>query len=360
MRPGVVAGPRGRVLAVVSAFLLVVGLAGCSTGYKDLPLPGSAVGGETYQVSAVFDQALNLAQGAQVKVNGVSVGRVQTVDVKDFKAHVTMDIKASVEIPDDSSARLRYDTPLGELFIQVTPGKSPRNLAGDDQFPVANTATAPSVEDALASASTLINGGRLGELQVIAEELNAALGGREDEIRASVQRVTEFLRQANASRGDISRALTALRSVSDVLSKRQSTIKRALREVGPAVETLGEDTDKVIALLAGAKDLAATAKRLALKVDDPLLTILRDLGPIADAVLSTRSSLRSGLDNLIAVASQLEKTVPSEVLPLRARLNLTKTQLNLLGSIASAPRAPVPGDAGAPLLPGLDLLGGRR
>lgn len=344
--------------------LLALGLTGCSTGYKDLPLPGSAVGGETYQVSAVFDQALNLAQGAQVKVNGVSVGRVQSVEAKDFKALVTMDIKESVEIPEDSSARLRYDTPLGELFIQVTPGASGANLADDGTFPEAQTATAPSVEDALASASTLINGGRLGELQVIAEELNATLGGREDQIRDTVERVAAFLRQANASRGDIARTLASLRSVSVVLSQRQGTIKRALRDVGPAFEILAEDTDKVIALLAGAKDLAATAKRLALKIDDPLLGILRDLGPIADAVLETRSGFRSGLDALIAVARQLEKTVPSETLPLRAKLHLTETQLNLLGPVGGAPRpsldTDVTGDAGRSLLPGLDLLGGRR
>lgn len=348
------------MMRILVALLLGIGLTACSTGYKDLPLPGSSVGGDTYQVSATFDQALNLAQGAQVKVNGVSVGRVQTVEAKNFKAQVTMDIEAEVEIPEDSSARLRYDTPLGELFIQVTPGKSATRLADDGHFPVDRTATAPSVEDALASASTLINGGRLGELQVIAEELNTTLGGREDEIRASMERLTEFLRQANGSRVDIAGALKSLRSVSKVLSARRATIKRALDQVGPAVEILAKDTDKVVALLGGARTLAATAKRLALKVDDPLLAILQDLGPIADAVLSTRSSFRSGLDSLIAVARQLEKTVPSETLPLRAKLHITKTQLNLLGPVGSAPRTSAADGAVATLLPGIELLGGSR
>jgi phospholipid/cholesterol/gamma-HCH transport system substrate-binding protein len=173
--------------------LLAVGLTGCSTGYKDLPLPGSDVGGDTYEVTAVFDQALNLAQGAQVKVNGVSVGRVQTVTAKDFQAYVSMDIKQSVEIPEDSTVRLRYDTPLGELIVQVTPGRSAHRLGDGDSFTRRLTTTAPSVEDALASASMLINGGRLGELQTIAEELNTTINGRESEIRASLRRVTSFL-----------------------------------------------------------------------------------------------------------------------------------------------------------------------
>lgn len=324
----------GRMMRLVAGALagLVVGtgLVGCSTGYKDLPLPGSGVGGETYEVEAVFDQALNLAQGAKVMVNGVSVGRVQSVEAEDFQAHVTMDIEESVEIPADSQIRLRYDTPLGELIVQVLPGQSGQNLGDGDRFQDRRTTTAPSVEDALAAASTLINGGRLGELQVIAEELNTTLGGREDEIRSSLRRVSAFLREANASSGDITRTLEALRTVAQVLDGRRGTIRRALREVGPAVEALGEDTDKVVALLSGAEGLARTAKRLALRVDDPLLAILRDLGPIADAVLSTRSQLRRGLDSLIAVARQIEKTAPSEFLPLRALLHLNETQLNVL------------------------------
>ncbi|WP_182481094.1 MCE family protein [Nocardioides immobilis] len=355
--------PRGlRALAVVG---LAIGVAGCSTGYKDLPLPGSGVGGDTYQVSAVFDQALNLAQGAQVKVNGVSVGRVQAVEAEDFKAEVTMEIKESVEIPRDSSARLRYDTPLGELFVQVTPGRSPDNLGDDDQFALRKTTTAPSVEDALAAASTLINGGRLGELQVIAEELNATLGGREDEIRMSLRRVTSFLRAANGSRGDITRTLVALRDVSQALDARRGTIRRALREVGPAFEALGRDTDKVVALLTGAEDLARTAKRLVLEVDDPLLAILQDLGPVADAVLSTRSQLRPGLEALIAVANQIVMTVPGETLPLRALLHIDETQLNFLGPVTGLQRpandrAEDAGRDRQPLLPGLELLGGGR
>jgi phospholipid/cholesterol/gamma-HCH transport system substrate-binding protein len=311
---------------LLALLLVVVGLTGCGIGYKDLPLPGSGVGGPTYQVEATFDQALNLAQGAQVKLNGVSVGRVEDVGVKDFQAHVTMDIKQSVKIPDDSSVRLRYDTPLGELIVLVTAGTSKRDLADGDEFHQRLTTTAPSVEDALAAASTLINGGRLGELQVIAEELNTTFGGREKEIRATMDRLDSFLREANASGASITETLQSLSTVAQVLASRRSTIRRALHEVGPAVEALGKDTDKVVALLSGADDLARTAKQLALRADDPLLRILQQLGPVADAVLSTRSRFRRGLDALIGVAHQLEQTVPSETLPLRALLHIDQSR----------------------------------
>lgn len=327
---------RGMKLALsVVTLVTVASLAGCGVGYKQLPLPGSDVAGDVYQVRATFDQALNLAQGAQVRLNGVSVGRVKSVEAKNYQALVTMDIREAAEIPDDSTARLRYDTPLGELIIQVTPGTSPRDLADGGEFHRDKATTAPTVEDSLSAASTLINGGRLGELQIIAEELNATLGGREEELRDGTQQLAAFLQEANASTGDLTRSLEALREVSEVLDENQDTIRKALDDIGPAVETLGENTEDIVEVLERAERLAKTGERLAKLVDEPLLQILSQLGPIADAVLSTQSELHPGLVNLEKVAAQLERTVPSDTLPLLALVHLDETVVDGLTDQAS-------------------------
>lgn len=316
------------LLRAVLAVAVAASLAGCGIGYKQLPLPGSKVRGDVYQVQATFDQALNLAQGAQVRVNGVSVGRVASVEAKNYQAVVTMDIQQGSSIPEDSTARLRYDTPLGELIIQVTPGGSASDLADGDQFRADKSTTAPTVEDTLSAASTLINGGRLGELQIIAEELNTTLGGREDKIRHTNEQVTSFLRDANASTGDLARSLEALRDVSEVLDDQRGTIRKALDDIGPAAETLGENTEDIVALLERAEQLARTGQRLAIKVDDPLLQILAQLGPIADAILATQPELRPGLINLDKVAAQMRRTVPSDTLPLLALVHVDETQID--------------------------------
>ncbi len=323
-----------RWMKLALSLVTMASLSGCGVGYKQLPLPGSNVGGDVYQVRATFDQALNLAQGAQVRLNGVSVGRVKSVEAKNYQAVVTMDIREAAEIPDDSTARLRYDTPLGELIIQVTPGTSQRDLADGGEFHRDKATTAPTVEDSLSAASTLINGGRLGELQIIAEELNATLGGREEELRDGTQQLAAFLQEANASTGDLTRSLEALREVSEVLDENQDTIRKALDDIGPAAETLGENTEDIVEVLERAERLARTGERLALKVDDPLLQILDQLGPIADAVLSTQSELHPGLVNLEKVAAQLERTVPSDTLPLLALVHLDETVVDGLTDAA--------------------------
>lgn len=327
---------RRPIVSAVLAVAVTFGLAGCGVGYKQLPLPGSKIRGDVFQVQATFDQALNLAQGAQVRVNGVAVGRVKSVEAKNYQALVTMDIRDGTEIPSDSTARLRYDTPLGELIIQVTPGGSARDLVDGGQFQIDKATTAPTVEDTLSAASTLINGGRLGELQIIVEELNATVGGREEKLRHSTEQVAKFLQDANASTGDLHRTLVALREVSEVLDDQRGTIRKALDDIGPAAETLSESTEDIVTLLERADELARTGQRLATKVDDPLLQILAQLGPIADQVASTQPELHPGLVNLQKVAAQLRITVPSDTLPLLALVNVDQTELNFTASQAAA------------------------
>lgn len=271
-----------------------------------------------------------------MRVNGVAVGRVKSVEAKNYQALVTMDIRDGTEIPSDSTARLRYDTPLGELIIQVTPGGSTRDLADGGQFQIDKATTAPTVEDSLSATSTLINGGRLGEFQIIVEELNATVGGREEKLRHTTEQVTKFLQDANASTGDLHRSLVALREVSEVLDDQRGTIRKALDDIGPAADTLGESTDDIVTLLKRADQLARTGQRLATRVDDPLLQILAQLGPIADEVVSTQPELQPGLIKLQKVAAQLRITVPSDTLPLLALVNVDQTEFSLAAPQASA------------------------
>ena len=65
---------RAAVLAAPVALVAVLA-SGCGPSMSDLPLPGSGVSGDTVEVKVQFDEALNLARGAQVRVNGVSSGK---------------------------------------------------------------------------------------------------------------------------------------------------------------------------------------------------------------------------------------------------------------------------------------------
>lgn len=77
-----------------------------------------------YSVTAKFDNASGVALGSDVRVGGVKVGVVSNLalDPKTFQAVVTLQIRNSTKLPQDSSAAITGDGLLGGKFLQIVPG----------------------------------------------------------------------------------------------------------------------------------------------------------------------------------------------------------------------------------------------
>ncbi len=94
-------------------------------------------GGETYTVTADFNNVGGLKQGASVSLAGVGIGRVASIklDPKSLEAVVTMKIeKRYDEIPTDSSASIQTRGLLGDQYIGISPGGSLKSLKNGDRI----------------------------------------------------------------------------------------------------------------------------------------------------------------------------------------------------------------------------------
>jgi phospholipid/cholesterol/gamma-HCH transport system substrate-binding protein len=331
--PGVRAGMSARRLLAALTGVLGLGLVtGCGPTMADLPLPGNGVSGDTIEMTVRFDEALNLSQGAQVKVNGVNSGKVRSVTTKDFKAIATLDVRRSAHVRKDASARLRYTTPLGELFVDVTnPAKGAEVKDGGSLDPKRST-TAPTVEDALSSASLLVNGGGLNQLQTVTDQLNEALGGREDTVRDLLVRANTFLDGADATTGDIDRALRALAAVSKIANENRSTIRAALHDLRPAAQVLRENTANFTGLLAKLAEFSGTANNVVMHTRTQILQMVREVSPVLQEFLDSSQLLGPSLRGLVSVSALLDHVVPGDYLSLKLGIDLAGLSLpNLLG-----------------------------
>jgi phospholipid/cholesterol/gamma-HCH transport system substrate-binding protein len=321
-----------RILSAAAGLTGLVLVAGCGPTMRDLPLPGTGVSGHTITVKVRFDEALNLAQGAAVKINGVDSGKVQSVSTQDFKAVAVLKVKSSAQMRGDATARLRYTTPLGELFVDVSnPATGPLLTDGQTLDP-ANASTAPTVEDALASASLLVNGGGLNQLQTVTEELNKAIGGREGTVRQLLDRSNTFLAQANATTGDIDRTLSALAGLSKVLDANRSTITAAMHDIRPAAKVLRQDTPGLTALLAKLVQFSDAANNVVGHTRAQTLQLVRQINPVLQEFLDVSADLGPSFSDLVHVGELLNRVVPGDYANMRLELDFDKTKLpNLLG-----------------------------
>lgn len=82
--------------------------------------------GDGLQLTARFDQVDGLQVGSDVRLSGIKVGTVvsQELDTETFQAIVKISIEETIELPDDTAAKIASESLLGGSFLDLEPGGS--------------------------------------------------------------------------------------------------------------------------------------------------------------------------------------------------------------------------------------------
>ncbi|NIP18092.1 MAG: outer membrane lipid asymmetry maintenance protein MlaD [Xanthomonadales bacterium] len=104
---------------------------------------GQEIGEDAYFVSARFTNVADLKDRAPVKIGGVMVGKVESIelDAETFEALVTMRIDRRFDqIPIDSSAAILTSGVLGDRYVGLEPGFEMEVLQNGDQLFITQSA----------------------------------------------------------------------------------------------------------------------------------------------------------------------------------------------------------------------------
>jgi ABC-type transporter Mla subunit MlaD len=133
---------------------------------------------KTYEVNIPFNEATQLAQQSDVRISGVSVGKVQDIVLapngKDALAKVDIEDKYA-PLPRSTRAILRTKTLLGETYVELTPGdRSGPRLADGGTLPKANIAQSVQLDEIFRA----FNSKTRAAFQSWMQEAAVAIGGR--------------------------------------------------------------------------------------------------------------------------------------------------------------------------------------
>jgi phospholipid/cholesterol/gamma-HCH transport system substrate-binding protein len=101
------------------------------------------ISGDSYVVTAAFQNIGGLKVRSPVTVSGVRVGRVEAIDydTKGYEAVVTLRIEDKYNtFPEDTSASIFTAGLLGEQYIALQPGGSEKNLKAGDRIHLTQSA----------------------------------------------------------------------------------------------------------------------------------------------------------------------------------------------------------------------------
>ena len=123
-----------RNLEILVGFFVLLGLAALVFVALKAANLTSFSGGDTYALSARFDNIGGLKSRAPVRSAGVVVGRVTSIglDPKTFQGVVTLEVQRQYEFPKDTSAKILTAGLLGDQYIGIEPGADDKNFVAGD------------------------------------------------------------------------------------------------------------------------------------------------------------------------------------------------------------------------------------
>ena len=111
---------KGKLELIVGVFVLV-GIV--CLGYLSIKLGKlELIGGDVYEVDALFNSATGLKAGAAVEVAGVEVGRVKTIRLKEDRAIVSLAVQTGTKLYSDTIASIKTRGIIGEKYLALSPG----------------------------------------------------------------------------------------------------------------------------------------------------------------------------------------------------------------------------------------------
>lgn len=359
---------RNRFLLAVAFSVAALLLSGCGfQGISSVPLPGGAdVGNHPYQVRARFQDVLDLVPNAGVRVNDVPVGRVSAIGLagSSWQAEVTMTINGDVHLPANAIAELRQSSLLGEKYVELAGPPAPEQPTGalrnNAVIPIDRTNRNPEVEEVLGALSLLLNGGGVGQLQDITQQLNDALAGRQADVRSLLSNVNTLVTSLDAQRDDITRALDAVNRLSASLNDQRGNLDTALQNLGPGLAVLNQQRDQLVTMLKSLDQLSGVATNVVNSTQSDLVRDLNDLAPTLRQLAAAGNDLPNSFETLVTFPfpdNVVDAVKGSDYVNLyiNADLNLTNIVNNL--TTTAPPAAPVPPAPPGVVLPPLPLLG---
>jgi phospholipid/cholesterol/gamma-HCH transport system substrate-binding protein len=295
----------GRIAAMVaftlSCFALLLYLWIAFGG----PVPFKPKG---YRITASFAEASQLATEADVRISGVPVGKVKSIeaDARTGRSLVVLQLDARyAPLPSDAKAILRQKTLLGETYVELSPGTK--------------------------GARPLPESGRLANGQVSETvELDEILRTFDPRTRAAFQAwmaqqataIADHGRDVNDGLGNLAPFAEDAGRLVDVLHRQDAALRRVVANTGVVFEALTERDGQLRELIRNAdavfgatasRDRALAAAVVALPVFEResrrtvrrLTRFLRDTDPLVRQLRPAARELSPTLRDLTDVAPDL-------------------------------------------------------
>jgi virulence factor Mce-like protein len=309
--------------------------------------------------SAMLDTVTGLYPGADVRVLGVPVGRIDSVEPQGQVVRVNFEVDRDIKVPAAALAAVVAPTVVADRYLQLAPpyGGGP-TLAPGTVIPKERTASPAEFDDLLASAEKLSNSlgpqgvnstGALSDaLHTFAQNLN----GNGAQINTTLDNTAQAINTLAASRDNLAGTVRNLQSFTSNLKDDDGKVRDFTHQFAQVSDYLADERSNLGETL---KKLSETLGDLAKFVHDNRDGIHSNVDKLAD-IVGTVNDERLALEQVLDTAGP---GLDGLVNAYNASGGTLDTRPNLLSSLLCGLYAQLAAAAppGSPLYPVVQALG---
>ncbi|QXC61954.1 MCE family protein [Aquihabitans sp. G128] len=228
---------------------------------------------DRYEVKAVFVDTAGLRKGDKVRVAGVLVGQVKSIEQQGTKVQATLLVDKSIELPRDTEAEIVVETLLGSKYVRLKAGNDWSSTLHSGSV-ITDTRTPTEVLDLQNVGTPLLedtDGKALNDLLDKIDHVTEGQRGNVGEIITGLNKLTTAI---NDRQSEARRLIDSTKTVSATLAGRDQDLLNAVDDINVVLDGLAKRRVQLVALL---QKTSATAKGTA--------DLVADNRPKLDAIL---------------------------------------------------------------------------
>jgi phospholipid/cholesterol/gamma-HCH transport system substrate-binding protein len=238
---------------------------------------------EGYRFSVPFKEATQLAAESDVRISGVSVGKVKSITLADSGlADATIEMDSPyAPVPANTRAILRQKTLLGETYVELTPGnRSGPTLPEGGTLPEAQVSQAVQLDEIFRT----FNARTRQAFKVWMQGTAAALNHRGPDLSAAIAELGPFAEQTNR--------------VLRVLDTQQHAVRQLISSGGDVFHALSERKGQLRGLIENSNAVFQTTARRNADLEQ-IFEILPTFQRESRATLTRLDSFAANTDPLV-------------------------------------------------------------
>ncbi|WP_405496533.1 MlaD family protein [Nocardia sp. NBC_00511] len=255
-------------------------------------------GQQTY--TANFKISGGARSGDEVRVAGINVGKIRSVDLVGDHVEVSFTVKSDVRVGDRSSVEVKMLTPIGGHYLALSPVGD--KALGSAHIPPERTGTPFELSDILDKGTPLFGQVDAGTLRNTVGQLNQALNQQPDALRDLIGNANDLTGLLAQRTDQLNTALNVSDEYIAAIADDKAVVADFVRQLGAVADELGNRKDDIVSMF-------NLVKRLLVVLDRPIMAYGDSIEPTVTQFEQLFSKLNTDPNQIDTVITGLRDVI---------------------------------------------------